>query len=409
MGKTIVVGAGAAGMMAAGIAAERGAKVILIEKNEKPGRKLMITGKGRCNLTNNCTESEFLSNVPRNPRFLYSCISQFGPAETMDFFEKLGLKLKTERGRRVFPESDRAADVVDALFRFVKMQGCRIMKGRVSNVTARGGKVCGVVLEDGRAVEADAVILCTGGMSYPLTGSTGDGYPMARVLGHSVTELSPSLVPIETQESWAADLQGLSLRNVELKALECQSGEVLFREIGEMLFTHFGVSGPLVLSASSHIRSPGDGYKLVIDLKPGLKPEQLEARIQRDFDGAGNRDFKNSLGGLLPLKMIPVAVRLSGIPAELKTNQVTKEMRHRLAVLLKGLELHVKKFRKIDEAIVTSGGVEVKEINPRTMESKIIKSLYFAGEIIDCDAYTGGYNLQIAFSTGYAAGNSVPV
>ncbi|MDR3644165.1 MAG: NAD(P)/FAD-dependent oxidoreductase [Clostridia bacterium] len=414
MKDVIVVGAGAAGTISAGFAARRGFDVTLVERNERPCRKVMITGKGRCNLTNNCGLAEFLENVPRNARFLYSAVTAFGPSQTMDFFEKLGVPLKTERGRRVFPQSDRAADIAEALAAFARVDGCRLTHGRVTALLTDGGRVRGVRLEGGRELTADAVIVCTGGKSYPLTGSTGDGYALAESVGHTIIPPAPSLVPIETQEPWVKELQGLSLRNAGLEVINNQTGKTVYSELGELLFTHFGVSGPLVLSASAHMREGPEGrwpagrYTLRIDLKPGLDLQKLDARLQRDFSQSLNRDFRNSLGGLLPAKLIPVAVRLSGIPPELKVNQVTKEQRQAFALLIKGLALTCVRPRPVEEAVVTSGGVKTGEINPKTMESKLVGGLYFAGEMIDCDAYTGGYNLQIAFSTGFAAGNALP-
>lgn len=409
MTRVIVVGAGAAGMMAAGVAARRGCDVTVAERNDKPCRKVLITGKGRCNLTNNCTLGEFLENVPQNPRFLYSALSRFGPAETMAFFEELGVPLKTERGRRVFPQSDKAADIAAALRRFTHDAGCRFVHARVTGLLKEDGRVRGVKLENGGTLAADAVIIATGGKSYPLTGSTGDGYELAASAGHTVLPPEASLVPLETVEPWVKELQGLSLRNVVLEAEDTADGAIVFSELGELLFTHFGVSGPLVLSASAHMRHGGEGrYRLRIDLKPGLSFEALDARLTRDFQKNINRDFANSLHELLPAKLVPVAVRLSGIPAELKVHQVTKEQRHAFTVLLKGLTLTVARKRPVEEAVVTSGGVKIAEIFPKTMESRLLQGLYFAGEVIDCDAYTGGYNLQIAFSTGHAAGEAVP-
>lgn len=407
-----VIGAGAAGMTAAGFAAKRGLNVTLIERNGRPGRKLMITGKGRCNLTNDCTIDEFMDNVPWGGKFLYGAFSRFGPSAAMAFFEELGVPLKVERGRRVFPESDKASDIVDALRKFTVKNGCLLIHGRVSGLIVKDGAVSGVKLENGGTIEAHAVILCTGGKSYPLTGSTGDGYDFARQVGHTVMPLRPSLVPIETAEQWPRDLQGLPLRNVTLEVRDTRHEKVVFKELGEMLFTHFGVTGPLVLSASAHMRDMGilnaAEYKMRIDLKPALTVEQLDKRLRRDLLKYANRDFINGLADLLPSKLIPVFTALSGIPAQTKANQITKEQRLSAVGLLKGLELTVKCFRPIEEAVVTAGGVKLCEINPSTMESKIISGLYFAGEIIDADAYTGGYNLQIAFSTGYTAGISVP-
>jgi predicted Rossmann fold flavoprotein len=405
-----VIGAGAAGMTAAGFAAKRGLDVVLIERNERPGRKLMITGKGRCNLTNDCSLDEFMENVPWGGKFLYGAFSRFDPRSVMAFFEGLGVRLKVERGRRVFPQSDKASDIVDALRGFTVKSGCRVVNGRASGLLINDGAVRGVKLDNGGIAEAGSVIVCTGGKSYPATGSTGDGYDFARQAGHTVTPLRPSLVPVETSEEWPHDLQGLSLRNVTLELIDTRRGKAVFKELGELLFTHFGVSGPLVLGASAHMRNMEavnrPVYKIRIDLKPALSIEQLDRRLQRDLLKYANRDFINSLSGLLPSKLIPVYTALSGIPAQTKANQVTKEQRSAAAALLKGLELTVKGLRPIEEAVITSGGVKLSEINPSTMESKLVRGLYFAGEIIDADAYTGGYNLQIAFSTGYTAGMS---
>lgn len=411
MDDVCVVGAGAAGMMAAGFAARRGLKTVVLEKNARPGRKLMITGKGRCNLTNNCgTAAEFLKNVPVNPRFLYGVLARFGPEETMRFFEQeLCVPLKTERGRRVFPVSDKAVDVVDALHGFVRKSGCRMVHGRAAGLLIENGRLGGVRLENGEKIHARNVVLCTGGKSYPLTGSTGDGYALAEQAGHRIIPLKPSLVPIVTNEAWVKEAQGLSLRNVSLTVEDTVSRHSLFQETGEMLFTHFGISGPMALSASSHIRDENfDRYRLFIDLKPGLTVEKLDTRILRDFEENHGKNYENSLKALLPSSLIPVIVGLCGIPVGTRTSQVTREQRRCLALLLKRLELTIRSFRPIEEAIITSGGVDVKEINPKTMESKKLSGLFFAGEIIDCDAYTGGFNLQIAFSTGFAAGNSVP-
>lgn len=403
----VVVGAGAAGMMAAGFAARRGLDVILVERNARPGRKIMITGKGRCNVTNDCGDAEFLRNVTVNPRFLYGALSRFGTGDTMDFFEKRGVPLKVERGRRVFPQSDRAVDIVDALDEFVRKSGCHSACGRVAGLLLKDGTLGGARLEDGEVIESRTVILCTGGKSYPATGSTGDGYSIAGGAGHTIIPLKPSLVPIETVEGWPAEMQGLSLKNVTLRVYNDKK-KTVFEELGEMMFTHFGVTGPLVLSASSHMRRAEKGmYTLEIDLKPGLDIEQLDRRLQRDFIKYANRDFANSLHELLPSTMVPVVVTLSGIDPQLKCNQITREMRRSFAVLLKGLQLGFKSFRPVEEAVVTSGGVKVSEVNPSTMESKLLRGLYFAGEILDVDAHTGGYNLQIAFSTGYTAGMSV--
>lgn len=406
-----VIGAGAAGMVAAGFAAKRGLDVVLVERNQRPGRKLMITGKGRCNLTNDCDINDFMDNVPTGGKFLYGAFTRFPPRSVMAFFEEQGIPLKVERGRRVFPQSDKAVDVVDALHRFVVKSGCRTVIGRALEPIIADGRIAGLRLEDGAIIEARAVVICTGGKSYPSTGSTGDGYDFAIKAGHSITQLRPSLVPIETDEDWSRSLMGLSLRNVTLEVIDIGRGKTVFKELGEMLFTHFGVSGPLVLSASALMRDmqtlESGKYKLKIDLKPALSLEKLDKRLQRDLNENANRDFANVLKGLMPVRLVPVFAAVSGISPHTKANQITRAQRISTAKLLKNLEITAKRFRPIEEAIVTSGGVKLKEINPITMESKFVKGLYFAGEVLDVDAYTGGYNLQIAFCTGYSAGISV--
>ena len=402
----IIIGGGAAGLMAAVTAADYGKTVILFEKNSRVGRKLLITGKGRCNVTNNCTKEDFFDNIPCNGRFLYSSYAAFESSDTMAFFESLGVPLKTERGNRVFPVSDRAEDIVIAFERAVRERSDRITvkNAKVSKILTEEGRVSGVIA-DGIAYHAPAVLIATGGRSYPKTGSDGDGYRFAKELGHKVVPLRPSLVPMVSEEEWCGEAMGLSLKNVTLTLIDTADSKKLFSEMGEMLFTHFGVSGPLVLSASGHIRKmERDRYKLIIDLKPALDEKTLDARLQRDFAENANRDFINSLGKLLPAKLIPVIARLSGIPEDKKVNQISKKERTELMRLLKNLTVTIKDFRSIDEAIVTGGGVSISEINPKTMESKLVDGLYFAGEVIDVDAYTGGFNLQIAFSTGYAAG-----
>ncbi len=396
--------------MAAITAAEcdKTASVILFEKNERPARKLMITGKGRCNVTNNCDNDTLLLNIPKNPRFLYSAFGAFNTADVMSFFEKAGVPLKTERGNRVFPVSDKAVHIVDALVKKAKQAGVKIINATISEILAENGRVYGVKTQNGDIYEADACLISTGGASYPLTGSTGDGYRIARNLGHTITEIKPSLVPLCAHEGFCSTLSGLSLKNVTFTVLEEGKKKPIFKEMGEMLFTHFGVSGPLVMSASAYMRyMDKKQYTAFIDLKPALSEEQLSARILRDFDEQKNRDFANSLDKLLPKSMVPVIVKLSGIAGSTKVNQITKEQRMSLVSLLKALPLHITGTRPIEEAIVTSGGVTVKEINPSTMESKLIAGLYFAGEVIDVDAFTGGFNLQIAFSTGYLAGKSM--
>jgi len=400
----IVVGGGAAGLMAAGTAAEYGKRVLLLEKNNRLGKKLLITGKGRCNVTNNCDLDTLLQNIPTNHKFLYSAFDQFGPADTIAFFESRGLALKTERGNRVFPVSDKASDVTNTLIDFCKENGVTVAYQEVTSLQIRDGAVCGVFCGK-QAYAASSVILATGGKSYPLTGSTGDGYRFAKAVGHTVTPLTPSLVPLVIEESWCRELQGLSLKNVTLTVTERQSGKQLYRELGEMLFTHFGISGPLVLSCSAHMKKMEAGkYRVSIDLKPALDDKQLDNRLLRDFDKYCNREFENALGDLLPKKMIPVIVALSKIPPDKKVNQLSKEERKSLLECLKHLTMTVEGFRPIEEAIITSGGIKVSEVSPKTMESKLCSGLFFAGELLDTDAYTGGFNLQIAFSTGYLAG-----
>lgn len=398
----IVIGAGAAGMLAAGQCAEYGRKTAVIERNEKPGRKLAITGKGRCNLTNNTDCDTVLKNIPRNPRFLYGALSMLSPADVMEFFEREGVALKTERGNRVFPVSDRAYDVVDALYRRMKRLGVTFVHARAEEILTENGAAVGV-RTDGGDFFSERVILATGGLSYPGTGSTGDGYRMAEALGHTVTPLKPSLVPLETRES-CAEMMGLSLKNVTLSVRDNERGKTVFSEMGEMLFTHFGVSGPLVLSASSRMEAFAEGrYALSIDLKPALSAEQLDERILRDFAERKNSRLENALRKLLPEKLIlPVLSRAEASP-EKQCNAVTRGERLSLGRTVKSFSLTPTGFRPIAEAIVTDGGVDVREISPKTMESKLVKGLYFAGEVIDAAGFTGGFNLQIAFSTGYAA------
>lgn len=402
--KIAIIGAGAAGMLAAGRLREAGMDVTVFERNDKPGRKLAITGKGRCNLTNNCTPEEFLTNVVKNPRFMMSSIYSFTPSDTIELFESLGVPLKTERGNRVFPVSDRAYDIVDAMKRYM---GVKPVNERVTDIVIGNSCVCGIITEK-KKYSFDRVLIATGGASYPLTGSTGDGYTLARQAGHSITSLIPSLIPIVTEEKEPAEMMGLSLRNVRLDIYNTQKKKIIFSEQGEMLFTHFGITGPLVLSASSNMHDiEKDKYKIFIDLKPALDEKTLDTRILNDFKKYQNKDFINSLGDLLPQKMIPVFVKTVGIPETKKVNSITKEERKRIVDTLKRLTYTAKGLRPISEAIVTSGGVDVKEINPKTMESKLIPGLYFAGEVLDVDAYTGGFNLQIAFSTANAAANAI--
>lgn len=403
----LVIGGGPAGMIAAGTAAAYAEKVVLLEKNGRLGRKLMITGKGRCNLTNECSLDDFFAHIPRNPRFLQSALHRFTPQDAITFFEGLGLPLKTERGNRVFPKSDKAVDVVDTLVNYVKHSGVQLkLDSEVSELLIENGFLSGVLLENGEKIFANRVIVATGGKSYPLTGSTGDGYRFACQAGHTIIPPRPSLVPVETVEDWCGKVQGLSLKNVMLSAVDLKRNKVIFSEQGELLFTHFGISGPLVLSLSAHLIDEPfqENYRLRIDLKPALDEQMLDARLLRDFSENTNKDFGNSLDRLLPKRLIPIIIRLSEIEPSVKVNQVTKEQRRRLCEILKALPLTPWRFRPIEEAVVTSGGVCVSELNPKTMESKLIPGLYFVGEVIDVDGYTGGFNLQIAYSTGYAAG-----
>lgn len=400
----VVVGGGAAGMMCAYTAASRGVDTLLLEPNRLLGRKVRITGKGRCNITNNCDIKKFMSNIPGDGRFLYSALNRFSPEDTINFFESHGLHVKTERGARVFPVSDNANDVAGLLTQLCTRAGVRVVHERAKRVHIVDGAVAGVLTEAG-LISARDVCVCTGGLSYPLTGSTGDGYAFARAAGHSVSECRPSLVPLESPNDYCAEMQGFSLKNVALSVFEDE--KLIYKEQGEMLFTHFGVSGPLVLSASSHMRRFGEAkYRLEIDLKPALDEKKLDARILRDFEKYSNREFKNALCDLAGYTMIPTLVRLSGIPEDEKVNSITREQRRALLHLFKAFPVEVSGTRPIDEAIVTSGGVSTKEINPRTMESKLVSGLYFAGEVLDLDGYTGGFNLQIAWSTGFVAGSS---
>lgn len=407
LGHLLIVGGGAAGLTAAGFAAKErpDLKITVLERGGRPARKVRITGKGRCNVTNNCTVEEFIRHVPENGRFLYGALSALTPQDTMELFEGLGVPLKTERGSRVFPCSDKAADIAEALVRFAREGGVLLKQGRGAALLMKDGVCRGVRTADGEELAADAVIVCTGGLSYPLTGSDGDGYRLAEQAGHTLIPPRPSLVPLISPARWCAEAQGLSLRNCRLTARDNRTGKTVFEDLGELLFTHFGLSGPLVLSASAHMRQMAPGrYTLLLDLKPGLTPEQLDVRLLRDLEENRNRDFANSLDKLLPRKLILPMVRLSEIPPDRKCHSVTREERTRLAVLLKALPVPVDGFRPVEEAIVTTGGVSVKEVSPKTMESKRVPGLYFAGEVLDVDAYTGGYNLQIAFSTGAAAG-----
>ena len=407
MKNVVITGGGPAGMMAAITAARRGFKVTLVEKNEKLGKKLFITGKGRCNITNAGDTEDLFNSIVTNRKFMFSSFNGFSNYDTLGFFDELGLQIKIERGNRVFPESDHSSDVIGALNRELKRLSVDVrLNTEVKDIIVNDGKATGVVIKcSGKesTIQADNVIVATGGNSYQSTGSTGDGYRFARKLGHSVTPILPALVPFNVAEDWESDLQGLSLKNVSIVVLDGK--QEIYSDFGEMLFTHFGVSGPLILSASSFAarRIKEHPLKLIIDLKPALSQEQLDERILRDFDVEKNKAFKNSLDKLLPKKMIPVIVRLSDIDGNKKVNEITKQERQRLVSLIKGLELTITGLRGFNEAIITQGGINVREINPTTMESKLVKNLYFAGEVLDVDALTGGFNLQVAWSTGYAA------
>jgi len=411
MKKVLIIGGGAAGMMAAVAAADAGAQVCLIEKNEKLGKKIYITGKGRCNVTNAAEMETVFANCVTNAKFLYSAFYRFDNLAVMDFFEKAGCRLKTERGDRVFPVSDHASDVIFALEREMKKRDVRILLNTTvkellleENDADGVQRVSGVRLVGGRVLEADSVIVATGGLSYPTTGSTGDGYRFAADSGHRLIPTSPSLVPFETEQEWCRELMGLALKNVAVELV--QGKKRLFEGFGELLFTHFGVSGPLILSASSYYKQTDKEARLTIDLKPALEEEQLDKRLLRDFEENKNKQFKNSLNGLFPTRLIPVMIALSGIDPEKKVNEITREERRSFVQLIKKLPLTVTGVRDYKEAIITRGGVSVKDINPSTMESRKVNGLYFAGEVLDLDALTGGFNLQIAWSTGYLAGES---
>ena len=407
--KVIVVGAGAAGTMAAGAAAENGAEVLLLERNDKIGRKVMITGKGRCNVTNDIGDDvqKFISNIPGNGRFLYGAYSAFNSQDVMYFFEDYGVTLKVERGNRVFPISDKAVDIVDALNSYITEMGVKRKTERVVSLITEDDCVKGVITDFGNEYYADSVIIATGGLSYPKTGSSGDGYKLAESVGHTITTLRPSLSALVCREGICSECMGLSLKNVSIKVVDTKKKKEIYDDFGEMLFTHFGVSGPMILSASAHMRDmEKERYEILIDLKPALSHEKLDARILRDFADNTNKSISNVLALLLPKSLISPVLKLSHIKQSEKINQITKEMRKNLVDTIKSLKLTVMGFNDIAEAIVTSGGIKVSEINPKTMESKICKGLYFAGEVIDCDGYTGGFNLQIAFSTGHLAGIS---
>ena len=398
----IVIGGGPAGMFAAITAAKGGSKVILLERNDRLGKKLLITGKGRCNITNHCTAGEVLQNVPRNGKFLYSAMQSFPPDQIMEFFGDRGCELKVERGNRVFPVTDKSSSVLECLKAELRRLGVTVIKDRAKGITISEEGISGVIGEKERYL-SKWVILATGGVSYPTTGSTGDGYSIAASLGHTVIEPQGSLVPLESSDSDCAEMQGLSLRNVAVKLLDVK-GKVLYKDFGELLFTHFGISGPIVLSASAHLK--GDGCKLMIDLKPGLDDAKLSERLLRDLEQYQNRSMENALTDILPRSMIPVVLSRLNIPADLQANSLKKQQRRSIVDLLKAFPVSISGKRPVEEAIITSGGIKVSEIDPKTMESKKIPGLYFAGEIIDCDAYTGGFNLQIAWATAFAAGNA---
>jgi len=407
MSKVLVVGGGAAGLLAAGTAALYGADVTVVERNSRPARKVMITGKGRCNVTNACDLQEMIANIPSNGRFLYSALSAFDAEDIRALLSQYGVETKVERGNRVFPVSDKAVDVVDALVSFARSNNVRFVYERAQNLIVEDGRCVGVECESGKVLSADAVVLCTGGCSYPRTGSTGDGYRMAQSVGHTIVPVRPSLVPLVTREYDCLDMQGLSLKNVELRAEDTVTGKVVFKEMGEMMFTHFGVTGPLVLSASAHMRTMSPGrYRLHLDLKPALTEQQLDDRLVRELSQHKNASVATMLSTLLPRSMVSVAAARWRVALHTQCNTVTKEQRLALVRLLKDFTVTVEDYRPIDEAIVTSGGVNVKEVNAKTMESRLVSSLYFAGELLDVDAYTGGFNLQVAFSTGAAAGKA---
>ena len=413
--KVIVIGGGPAGMMAAISAAENKNEVILIEKNSLLGKKLLITGKGRCNITNSIDIDEFIPNIPGNGKFLYSAFKNFTNEDIINLLKEEGLKVKTERGNRVFPVTDNSKDVLNCFIKRLKKLKVKILLNtKVDNLIVENNKACGVVTNKGN-IYAEKIILATGGKSYSATGSTGDGYRMAKQLGHEIVKIRGSLVPLVADKKICSRLQGLSLRNVKIKMTDIDDKKCIYEDFGEMIFTHFGVSGPTILSGSAHLlryknieeKLNNSNIKLFVDLKPALDKEQLNFRILRDFSENINKEFKNSLDKLLPQKLIPVIVDLSGIKENKKVNEITKEERLRLIDLLKNFEVNINGFRSVEDAIVTAGGVSINQINPKTMESKIINNLYFAGEIIDVDAYTGGFNLQIAYSTGFTAGKNI--
>ena len=405
MKKVVVIGAGAAGMMAAATAAERGLDVVLLEKQHRVGRKILITGKGRCNITNACDIEEMIENVPTNGKFLYSAFYTFTNDCVIDMFNRLGVSTRVERGKRVFPESDKARDVVDALEKQLKDKKVKLeLNAQVAKIVTKDNKIDKVILSNKKEIKCDSVIVATGGLSYPLTGSTGDGYKFAKSVGHTIVETKPSLIGIEVREEFVKDLEKLALRNVAITVLNSKNKKV-YDDFGEMEFTKYGLDGPIIKSASCRMKNTTkENYKIVIDLKPALDEEKLDKRVQKDFQKYTNKRFENSLNDLLPKKLIPVILEQSEIPLDTVVHQISREQRKKLVHLLKNLTFTVKRYRPIEEAIITSGGIKVSEINSSTMESKLVEGLFFAGEVIDVDAYTGGFNLQIAFSTGYLAG-----
>jgi len=406
--KVAVIGAGPAGMLAAGTIATRGCDVTLFERNSLLGKKLGITGKGRCNLTNDCSPETFMKNVTTNGKFMFSAINRFSPRDTMEFFENLGVPLKVERGNRVFPVSDKAVDIVMAMKKFVLSSGAKIVHERVRSLVSGGGRIVRIETDRQAYTSFDDVILCTGGLSYPLTGSSGDGFEIARALGHAVTPPTPSLVGLESDDTLCRDAQGLSLKNVGVKVIDTAKNKAIYEDFGEMLFTHFGASGPMILSASAHMRPMESGkFKIMIDLKPALTSEKLDARLLGDFEKYKNRDIINAMCDLLPSKLISPFIDKCGIQADKKVNSITKTERGKIVETLKSLTISVRGFRPIEEAIVTSGGVKTSEIDPKTMRSKLQSNLYFAGELIDVDAYTGGFNIQIALSTAMCAADAI--
>lgn len=405
MKKVVIIGAGAAGMMAASVAADRGLDVVLVEKNHRVGRKILITGKGRCNITNDCEIEELIENVPKNGKFLYSAFYTFTNTNVIEMFNSLGVKTKTERGKRVFPESDKAHDIANALEKQINNKKVKLLLNtKVDKIVSKDNKVEKVILNNKKEIKCDSVIIATGGLSYPLTGSTGDGYKFAKTLGHTITDIKPSLIGMEVQESYVSDLEKLALRNISISVYNSKNKKV-YDDFGELEFTKYGLDGPVIKSASCRMKdTTKENYKIVIDLKPALDEEKLDKRIQKDFQKYTNKKFEKALDDLLPKKLIPIIIKLSDIDQDTVVHQISREQRKNLVKLLKNLTFTLKRYRPIEEAIITSGGIKVSEINSSTMESKLVEGLFFAGEVIDVDAYTGGFNLQIAFSTGYLAG-----